>query len=137
MWENCVGGKIHHKISVAKNEICSIETLLHIIACFYSMNLTDRVTSPEPRNLQSTRDICQQPLHWCLHLQGCSHWHSDGCHFDSSRSVPAHGMCFYEIVLLCIRLYHEEKILMCISRYRHCLASPAIIEVQPLIEYVS
>jgi hypothetical protein len=47
------------------------------------MNLTDRVTSPEPRNWQSTWDIRQQPLRWCLHLQGCGR--SDGRHFDSRR----------------------------------------------------
>jgi hypothetical protein len=58
-----------------------IITYYCVLLRIYSMNLTDSVTSPEPRNWQSTWDIRQQPLRWCLHLQGRSC--SDGRHFDS------------------------------------------------------
>ena len=38
-------------------------------------NLTDRGTSPAPRNWQSTWDSLPQPRRWCQHLQG--HGRSD------------------------------------------------------------
>ena len=46
-------------------------------------NLTDRWTSPEPRNCQSTWDSRPQPRRWCQHLQGRGR--SDGSLFDSRR----------------------------------------------------